>query len=157
MEKLVENGGIISKWYGNNKRTKEVPEEFCLRMLDNYFRLVSSIFKKEWKKDEEFIIASDRGVRGLLRLMEDVLEYSNGLRDRKRAKKVLKALRGTELRNSQLKGKYAGEGGADKLTAEWRDFIRKKIPDFAPKRRSMVDEKVIEPGQKERAKEFIKK
>jgi DGQHR domain-containing protein len=155
MERLVKDKGIISRWYGKRREPKDVPENFCFNIINKYFILISETFKEEWYKPKKYILATDRGVRGLLRLLEDILEYSNGLKDIDKVKKCLEALRGFEFENEQLKRKYAGEGGADQLTSEWRAHIRNTISDFAPEKRLILKEEVIEPGQLGKAEKFL--
>lgn len=153
IEKLVKDHGIISYWYGAKRDTKKVPQEYCLKILSKYFSIVSEVFASEWKKPDTYILATNIGIRGLLRILEEVLKYSNGLRDESKAKACIAALKGFQLRKSALKGMYYGEGGANLLEKKWIQKIQTKIHDFGPQ--AKVDEKVIMPGQESLAKSFI--
>lgn len=157
MDKLVKNGGILSKYYQKGSEAMEEKfQEFCVKVLKTYFRIVSEVFKEEWKDSENYILARDRGIRGLLRLFPVILDYAQGVNEDK-IKECLKALKGFKLGTVECKGKYAGEGGADDLLKEWCEHIRKTIPDFAPIKREVIQEIIIYPNQKKQAENFIKK
>lgn len=152
-ERLMKDNGLISKFYKNNG--SHAPDDFYLCILDKYFHLVSRIFKEAWEDPKSYILATDRGIRGLLRLCEDVIEYSNGLKNIDKAEAALKGLVGVELRSKELKRKYAGEAGADELVGEWRDHIRKTLPDFATKKRQLIYEHTIEIDNIKRTEAFL--
>jgi len=162
MRRLVENKGILSKWYGRKREPKEIPEDkedsflnFCFKTMEKYFSLVEEIFPNEWKNPKEYILATDRGIRALLRIMEHVLEYSNGLRNIERAKKCLECLRSFDFSSTRLKRMYLGEGGANALADLWIGMIQDSLPDFGPKPEVIRDER-IQPNQRDRAERIIR-
>ena len=88
--------------------------------------------------------------------MKYVLEYSNGLRDIQKGKECLECLKKFNFKSAKLKRMYLGEGGADKLAERWIGLIQDILPDFGPKPRVILEEQ-IQPGQKDRAEQIIKK
>ena len=163
MKRLVENNGILSKWYGRKRESKYIPEEkeedflnFCFKKMKKYFSLVRKIFPEEWENPDRYILATDRGIRGLLRIMEYVLEYSNGLKDVKKAEECLRCLKNFDFRSSRLKRMYLGEGGANNLADQWIGIIQDTLPDFGPKPKVILEEH-IQPGQEDKAEKIINK
>jgi len=149
MDRLVRNGGIISEWYRKQGVRKDVPQEYCFKILKKYFSLVSSTFVKEWARPKIYILATNIGIRGLLGILEHILQYSNGLKDSEKAKACLAALKGSrfDFRRSALKAAYYGEGGAKKLAEDWIALIQDKIHDFGPQPK-VVATKIIMPSNK---------
>ncbi|MBA7504851.1 hypothetical protein ES706_03509 [subsurface metagenome] len=158
-----ETTGYSSKWYGRRVKEKIIlPEEeddfinFCVKKFEYYFGIAKEVFGDKWGKPDEYIVATDRGIRGLLRIMEHVLDYSRGLKDINKARNCFEALRDFDFRTSALRRMYLGEGGADELAYRLIGKIKEKYPDFGPQP-SGIDEKQIEPGQRDLAEEFINK
>jgi hypothetical protein len=102
-------------------------------------------------------MATNKGIRTLLRLLQDIVLHENKPIGKIDIPKYLKALKGVELRTSMLKGTYAGEGGADQLSDEWEKHIRKKIPDFILQGRGVVEQSTFYPGQRKEAEQFVTK
>jgi len=160
--KLVGNNGILSKWYGRKREPKDIPENkeesflnFCFKTMRKYFSLVKEMFPDEWENPKEYILATDRGIRALLRIMEHILEYSDGLRNIEKAKECLKCLICFDFSSTRLKRMYLGEGGANALADLWIGLIQDSLPDFGPKP-EVIREERIQPNQRDRAERIIK-
>lgn len=157
MERLVSDKGILSKWFGKSRKRKKISKEKCIEILQKYFKIIREVFPKEWENPDKYILSTDRGIRGLLRLCPYVLEYSNGLRQKSKAKKIFEVLRGKfDFRVQKLKGKYYGEGGADVLRDDWIIIIQEKLSDFGP-RPQITDTKDVSAGELDKVKEFLEK
>ena len=164
MRRLVgdeKTTGILSKWYGRRCVPKIIPaneeEKFidhCVRILERYFVLIQNVFSKEWRNPRKYILATDRSIRALLRMAEDVLNYSDRLRKRKKVKEVLNALKSWDFRNEKLKRMYLGEAGADELLDVWTGKIQDSYPDFGPQPK--MREVKIDPRKGNLAKNIIK-
>lgn len=156
MDELLKDGGILSKY--SNEKNDDKFKYFCINTIKNYFELISKLFPKEWKDPKKYIISTNRGIRGFLRLLPFILEYSGNVNNIQKIKYCLKTLKGFEFKNDRLKGKYLGESGADDFAKNLCVHIRNKIENFAPtERQEVIDEIVIEPGNRDKAEEFLEK
>lgn len=111
-----------------NEKIIEVATKFIL----DSFKEVASIFDVEWNDPDKYFLKTDRGVKGMLELLNKVLEkYGSKLDD---ISKVLKALRDAafDFSSETAKGLYLGAGGSDQLADEFSKHINKSIIDFAP-------------------------
>lgn len=156
MDRLIRDGGWLSKWY---RGPQDKFEDFCLNVLKIYFSIFAEVFSEEWDAPETYVLATDRGIRTLLRLLSPILDYSKGMKKEK-IKECLEALKGAELTDAELAkgGGYYGEGGANKLAERWISHIRSTIPTFSPmEKQEVTEELVILPGEKEKAEEFVKR
>ncbi len=153
MTRLVDDGGLIAKWLPSRKPYAYL-EEFCFTILSKYFGIISKVLSKEWKSPGRYAVSTNRGIRALLRLLGYVLDYSNGLRSEDLARKCLKPLKTFDFRESQLRGKYLGEGGADSFTDDLIRSIKRKFPDFGPQPK-VVKEEVVHPGERLKAEAFL--
>lgn len=164
MRKLVGDEtivGILSKWYGRQRQLKIIPSQkeedfvkYCTQKLKMYFSTVKKKYGNIWGDSKNYILATDRGIRALLRIAEWILEYSNGLKDKTKAENTLGALRDFDFRSEKLKRMYLGEGGADKLADLWIGMIQDSYPDFGP--RPTLKEAKITHKQGNRAKKIIR-
>lgn len=157
-----EHEGILSKWFGRKREQRIISADeeekyvdHCSRKLKSYFSVVKVCFKKEWMKPNKYVLATDRGIRGLLRIAQYIFEYTNGLEDINEAKNVMRALRDFDFRNTELKRMYLGEGGADELMDEWIGRIQEQYPKFGPQPK-LTEYKIL-PNQANRAEGIIKK
>jgi len=123
---LVGPRGILRKFYPTND-----PDEF-IRVLRMYFSTVRSLFGKEWRDPEEYIISSNRGISAFLKLLRSILRTEKRQLNHQDFKKYLSALKGERKswKFVDLKKTYVGSQG-------WSDFhrdlvaaIRKKYPGF---------------------------
>jgi DGQHR domain-containing protein len=131
MMKLTREGkGVIFKSIRELSDKKE--EDRAYIFLKDYFKIVSQVFKKEWNNSKKFVLSTDKGIRGLLNLYERILKYTKYRNNQKKIKEVIKALKKSkpELRNSELKNQYLGEGGARDLAEYWAAKINETILQF---------------------------
>lgn len=164
MLKLVGNEnekiGELSKWFGRKREKKQIPEdkeekfiEFSVNIIEKYFKIIKEVLGQKWDKNETYLAATDRGIRGFLRIFNWILEYSNGLRDEKKAKNCIKILeKEFNFKRSENKRMYLGEGGADELALEWIGLIQNKYLDFGP--RSELIEQFTVKNKKEARKKI---
>lgn len=124
--------GLIFK--NIKRKSNKIEEERAVKFLRNYFKLVASVFRKEWQAPKKYILCSDRGIRGLLHFYEKILKYTNYRDDQGRIKEVLSVLKKSkpELRISEMKGLYFGEGGARELADYFARKVNDTIPTFDP-------------------------
>lgn len=156
---LVKDDGIVIK---NNistriakDRKKEKYEAICFKVISKYFEVISSLYKTHWNQPQKYILATDRGIRGFLRLLIHILQYSKKW-NRKEASKLLKYLYDFDFKKENLKGKYLGEAGADDLAREWTRIIQGYVPEFGPQSKKVCEE-LIKTGEVKKAESFIKR
>jgi DGQHR domain-containing protein len=153
--------GLIFK--NIKRKTSKVEEDRAVKYLENYFKIISSVFRKEWKNPKKYILCSDRGIRGLLNLYEKILRCTSYKDDSQKIKEILKMLKESkpELRLDKLKGLYLGEAGASEMADYFARTINKKMPGFDPSVEEEIQGKIIDSkifyGKKEKkkAKEYV--
>jgi DGQHR domain-containing protein len=159
-----ERNGLIFKT--SQTLTDKKEEDRALSYLSDYFKIISRVFKKEWKFSNKYILSTDRGIRGLLNLYEKILRYTRHRNDTKKIEVVLQTLKKTkpELRLSELKNQYLGEGGARDMADNFSKKICEIIPSFDPSLENIkIQGKVIDSitiynrGDYGKAKEFVYK
>jgi len=170
MRQLTRKTGFLAKEFEkryykkvdfDNEEIYTKFKEFCVRFFEKFFKIVQEVFKEEWDNPSTYLLSTDRGIRGLLRLASLIIEYNwrhkKPFDDEETIKKCLKILKQSfDFKNEAQKGKYAGEGGADKLVDDWRKLIQKDIIDFAPKdQKELILSKEIEAGRQEDAEKII--
>jgi hypothetical protein len=118
--------GLLRKYYPLN-----TPDEY-IRVLRMYFGTIQSVFRKEWKNSDDYIIATNRGISGFLKLLKSILKTEKTALTHKMISDYMKALKTgfSTWEFEQLKKTYVGSQG-------WKDFhrdmvraIRKKYPSF---------------------------
>ena len=123
---LLGPRGLLRKYYPAN-----TPEEY-IRVLRTYFGTIQSVFKKEWKNNEKYIIATNRGVSAFLKLLKSILKTDKAALSQTKVRDYMRALKAGSVvwEFEQLKKTYVGSQG-------WKDFhrdmvlaIRKKFPAF---------------------------
>jgi DGQHR domain-containing protein len=123
---LLGPRGLLRKYYPAN-----TPGEY-VRALRIYFGTIQSVFKKEWKNTDKYIIATNRGVSAFLKLLKSILKTEKAAVTQKKVRDYMRALkRGSVIWEfEQLKKTYVGSQG-------WKDFhrdlvkaIKKKFPAF---------------------------
>ncbi|MGH9426020.1 MAG: hypothetical protein ACRD2L_06935, partial [Terriglobia bacterium] len=110
---LLGPQGLLRKHYPANS-----PEEY-LRALRMYFGTIQSVFKKEWKDPDKYIIATNRGISAYLKLLKSILKTEKAALAQKRVREYMMALKagyGT-WEFEQLKNTYVGSQG-------WKEFHR---------------------------------
>ena len=123
---LLGRRGLLRKYCATN-----TPEEY-VRILRIYFGTISSVFKKEWKDTDKYIIATNRGISAFLKLLKSILKTEKAAVTQPKTREYIKALKAGSLKweFEHLKKNYVGSQG-------WKDFhrdlvsaIRKKYPTF---------------------------
>jgi len=170
MKQLVGERGFLAKVFEErvgervNFENEDVYikfKEFCVKIFIEFFKEVGKFFPKEWNNSDDFLLATDRGIRGLLRLLLKIFEYNlrhkKSIDDKDTITSCLEQLKNFDFRNESHRGEYLGEGGADKLCEDWAKLIRIKLPDFAPKDKKEILLSIeIESGKKEEDEKVIK-
>lgn len=118
--------GLLRKYYSSNK-----PADY-LQALQIYFTVVRGVFKKEWHDPEKYILATNRGISALLKLLKSILKYYEGSLEAKKVGAVLSALKtgGQDWSFKNLESKYVGSQGWKQFHHDLVMTVRKKIPDF---------------------------
>jgi len=168
MDELTYHDGILLKnlykKYKNKDRFKKMAEEKCFNFLNKFFSLVNRKLRYQWNRPKKYVFKTDRGIRTLMRFLIYFLEDSKGSWDEKKMSKMLKIIKNAQgyITRDELKGQYAGEGGARTLAKEWVLEIKKEFPDFIPE---VKEEKAMEKeikslhlrkGEDKKAEEFIR-
>lgn len=166
MKNICDEKGVIAQRLAKRKRNSETAlEDACFEVCSKFIKLVNTTLRKEWNSSSKYILKTDKGIRPLFRLLEQILRDSNGRFDSERAKGYLRCLRGKNalISSNELYGLYAGEGGAKKLFELWVEEIRNSYPDFAPgvivgKSKEVERDSIsLNRGDSHLAEEFIKK
>jgi DGQHR domain-containing protein len=123
---LLAPRGILRKYYPAND-----PQEF-VRLLRTYFSTVRSTFRTEWQDSETYIISTNRGISGFLKLLRSMFRTENRQLEHKDFKKYLAALK-TGFKTwkfSELKKSYVGSQGWTDFHRDIVDAIRRKYRGF---------------------------
>lgn len=144
----------------NNNSLYEKCKDFYFNVFDNYFGKISEIFSDEWNNSDKYILATERGIRMLLRLLRWIIRYNtkNQKRfdDEENLIKIISAIKGFNFENEILKNKYLGEGGADNFVEDIKTYIQKTIPDFFQKENILfTKEKTIESADPDSANKIL--
>lgn len=157
LKELLSDNGPILKF--KRKLSEKRKVELCYRYLFNFFKVVYANFKKEWTYSKRYILGTNQGYRTLLKLYIQMLKNTAGKNDIKKIRTIIKALKrsGTDLLIVNLKGKYAGEGGAQQLAHTWAVEINKTLPGFIKKKNEGEVLKIerIYRGHLESAEQFM--
>jgi len=121
---LLAPRGILRKLYPAND-----PDQF-ISVLRTYFSTVSSLFKKEWKDPEEYIISSNRGISAFLKLLRSILRTEKKQLSHQDFKKYLSALKHEwkSWKFVDLKKTYVGSQGWTEFHRDLVAAIRKHYP-----------------------------
>jgi hypothetical protein len=163
VDELVKNHGILSAYYRKRKERKEVPQEYCLEKLKQFFTVVSEVFPDEWKDSKTFILADDIGIRTITKILPQILEYEDkifkGGFNKDKIKTCLEALVGFNFKKEACP--YYGDKGARVLTDKLTEKIRGTLHNFPlpawAEKLTVIDQKEIEVGEKTKANDFINK
>ena len=120
LKDLLGPKGLLRKYNQSND-----PDEY-VRMLRRYFSLVKSEFKTEWNSPDKYIIATNRGVTALLKLLRSIIKHEEKFPDDNRFKEYLKALKKywTEWETVKLKESYVGSQGWKRFHKDMVNAIR---------------------------------
>lgn len=110
---LLGPRGLLRKYYPTNS-----PSEF-VQVLRMYFGTIQSLFKKEWRDADKYIIATNRGISAFLKLLKSILKTEKKQLVQKTIRQYMAALKSgfTTWEFEQLKKTYVGSQG-------WKDFHR---------------------------------
>ena len=123
---LLGKRGLLRKHYSTN-----TAEEY-INVLRIYFGTIQSLFKKQWKDPDKYIIASNRGISAFLKLLKSILKTEKRPIQQSDVQKYLKALK-SHWKNWEYKKLKADYVGSQGWTAFHRDLvgaIRKRYPEF---------------------------
>ncbi|MCH8027495.1 MAG: DGQHR domain-containing protein [candidate division Zixibacteria bacterium] len=126
LRSLIGQRGLLRKYYTNE------PKEL-IKALRLYFNVVKSIFKDEWKDENKYILATNRGLIAFLKLLKSILKTCDSELSKGIIEKYLKALKknwklGWEIK--KLKGQYVGAAGMKKFHEDILKKIRKTYHSF---------------------------
>ncbi len=102
------------------------PEEY-IRMLRTYFSIFKTTFKKEWNSPDNYLIATNRGITGLLKLLKSILKYEGSFPSDARILEYAKALKvHWDWENKKLQKTYVGSQGWKEFHRDLVDAIKKE-------------------------------
>lgn len=133
LNELIQDNGIILRGRAASISTNK-RDLLCYQYIHSFFKVVYNNFRKEWNRPATYILSNNQGYRALLRLFIKILKHTNRRRDERQYRIIIQAMKRSEplIRNEDIAGKYAGEGGAVRLADEWSRGINTLIPDFDP-------------------------
>lgn len=123
---LLGAHGLLRKYYPANS-----PQEY-LGVLRMYFSTIRSLFHKEWKNPEKYILATNKGISAHLKLLRSILKTERGPITHEIVSKYLGQLKSKRRlwQIDKLQKTYVGSQG-------WKDFhrdlvaiIKKKYAEF---------------------------
>jgi DGQHR domain-containing protein len=100
--------------------------------LSAYFSLVRSTFKTEWEEPKVYILATNRGITALLKLLKSILRSESCSSDPQVTQKYITALSSFDWNYANLKSKYVGSQGWKGLHDDLVKEVKKKYPAFRP-------------------------
>jgi DGQHR domain-containing protein len=124
---LLGPRGLLRIYYENS------PDK-CISALRTYFGILKSLFPKQWKEPDKYIMFTNRGISAFLMLLRSMLKTQNGRIGEAIIRKYLESLRrgwsDDQWETAKLKNSFVGSKG-------WKDFhraivdaIRKEHPGF---------------------------
>lgn len=124
----------------------------------NSFKQIAEIFPTEWEDADNYFLKTDRGIRGMLILLDKIISKHGT--DQNEVYKVIQVLKeqNFDFSSSTAKGLYLGAGGPDKLAEAFSKHITRKLKDFEPVfLRTAIDQASVERGQigEDKIKEWI--
>lgn len=123
---LLGPKGLLRKYYPAN-----TPDEY-VRVLRTYFGTIQSVFKKEWKDTDKYIIATNRGISAFLKLLKSILKTEKAALTQKKVREYMTALKAGSVvwEFEQLKKTYVGSQGWKEFHRDLVKAIKKKFPAF---------------------------
>jgi len=121
---LIGTRGLLRKHYQHCSAQ-------YVKVLDMYFSVLKSLFRKQWRAPGKYVIFQNRGVSAFLKLLRSILKTVDGPVDAKALKKYPRPL--TEWTDShwetaKLNRSYVGSQG-------WKDFHRDLLEKIRRKHR----------------------
>jgi DGQHR domain-containing protein len=124
----------IYKYFNSKHQNKEREEIISLvaEYILNSFKKVAKVFELEWNDPTTYFLKTDRGVRGVLSLLDLILKRYGSAEEK--ILEVMEALKkaGFDFSSETAKGLYLGAGGPEKLSQAFSRHINKFIIDFVP-------------------------
>lgn len=134
-----QDGPILrgeDKFLDGKKVNDRGTDEVSNYILD-YLKVVRTVFRKEWKNKDKYIICDNRGFRALLKLLLYFIRTNKGASKSKvleEAKRALRKLKlGEDFEKKLHTNQWIGEGGATQLEKRWIDiFSGGPVPNVVP-------------------------
>jgi DGQHR domain-containing protein len=98
--------------------------------LSTYFSIVKETLKTEWEDPKVYILATNRGITALLKLLRSILRAEKSSSDPQAAKKYIEALDGFDWNYAKLKRDYVGSQGWAGFHRDLVEQVKKKYPTF---------------------------
>lgn len=123
---MLSQRGIMRKLYPKNQ-----PDDF-IALLRTYFSTARSLFGKEWKDPETFIISTNRGISAFLKLLRSILRTEKKQLAHSDFKKYLSALKREwkSWKFTDLKKTYVGSQGWGEFHKDLLEAIRRRYPNL---------------------------
>ncbi len=159
LEELIKDNGLILK--NRSYLSDKDKLDLCYSFLNSYFKVVYSHFEKEWNNSKDYILCTNQGYRTLLRLLIKILKYTKSKKDEAKFREVISVFKKSNplIKNADIKGKFAGEGGALNLANEWSKGINRHISGFDKSVIKLLGSKIsstyISKGELDKAEGFI--
>jgi DGQHR domain-containing protein len=123
---LVGPKGRLRKAFPTN-----LPADY-VSYLSTYFSLVRREFKTEWEDPRVYILATNRGITALLKLLKSILRNELGASDPQATQKYINALASFDWNYANLKSKYVGSQGWKGFHLDLVKEVKKSYPTFRP-------------------------
>jgi DGQHR domain-containing protein len=123
---LVGPRGLFRRYYPVNTPAEHV------QLLRMYFSTIKSVFGKEWRNDDKYIIATNRGISAFLKLLKSILKTEKKALTQKIVRDYMQALKAGSViwEFEQLKKTYVGSQGWKEFHRDLVGAIKKKFPAF---------------------------
>lgn len=125
---LLGKRGLLRKYHPNESKV-------YLSTLRLYFGVLQSLFKKQWRNPDKYIIFTNRGISAFLKLLKSILKTCKKYLDKETVEKYLKPLkkrRDSYWETEKLKNAFVGSKG-------WKDFHRELIKTIRKKYRNFKE------------------
>lgn len=124
---LLGPRGLLRKYYPNDSKD-------YVSALRLYFGVLKSLFEKQWRHPEKYIIFTNRGISAFLKLLKSMLKTCKSQLNQATVKKYLQPLRDKwkdrDWETEQLKSAYVGSKGWIDFHRELVNTIRSKYREF---------------------------
>lgn len=117
----------------HERKSKEEIVDTASKYILESFEEIARIFEDEWKDPDVYFLKTDRGVRGMLVLLNIVLKKYDSSKI-EHVSNVIEALKAAkyDFSSDTAKGLYLGAGGPVLLAESFAKHITKNIRDFSP-------------------------
>jgi DGQHR domain-containing protein len=123
---LIAKNGLLRRYYPSNTSKAYV------KILRQYFHLISNLFAEEWTNPKLYIVPTNRGFTAFLKLLRSIIRTEEGKPSRAAIRRYLKTLRDnwTTWKTAELKKSYVGSQGWAQFHDDMLVAIRKTYHDF---------------------------